>query len=177
MVAPVGNSFWKQRSSHGRKPIFATPDDLWNAACEYFEWVSENPLHEVKAFNCGEAGIQQEKLPKMRAMTLMGLCFFLDISDDTWLNYSKNEDFFGVCDDIKRVIFTQKFEGASAGLLNASIVARELGLADKQDVTTNGESINKPSLDVSKLSDEQLRNLDTIIAKASEAGAVETKSE
>ena len=37
----------------------------------------------------------------------------------------------------------------------------------KIDVTTNGESINKPSLDVSKLSDEQLRNLDTIITQAS----------
>lgn len=143
MVAPSGNKFWLQRSSNGRKPIFATPEDLWFKACEYFEWVENNPLYEMKAFNCGEMGIVQEPIAKIRAMTLMGLCFFLDISDDTWLNYSKNEDFFGVCNDIKRVIFTQKFEGASAGLLNASIISRELGLADKTDVTTNGESMNK----------------------------------
>ena len=53
------------------------------------------------------------------------------------------------------------------------------GYSDKvqTDVTTNGESINKPSLDVSKLSDEQLRNLDTIIAQASESGTVEKKSD
>ena len=42
------------------------------------------------------------------------------------------------------------------------------------DVTTNGESINKQTLDVSKLSDEQLRSLDTIISQASEAGTIET---
>lgn len=133
MAAPVGNRFWEQRSSHGRKPIFENPEQLWKAACEYFEWVTDNPLEEAKAF-AYEGEVTIEDLPKMRAMTLMGLCFFLDISDDTWLNYTKNKDFLGVCEDIKRVIFTQKFEGASAGLLNASIIARELGLADANKV-------------------------------------------
>lgn len=143
MVAPVGNKFWLQRSSHGRKPIFASPEILWDAACEYFDWAFTHPLEETKAF-AYEGEVTLEDLPKMRAMTIQGLCFFLDISDDTWANYSKNEDFIGICNDIKRVIFTQKFEGASAGLLNASIIARELGLADstKTDITTNGENIH-----------------------------------
>ena len=73
------------------------------------------------------------------------------------------------------------FQQAQNGSTPAAIfwLKVQAGWQDKQavDVTTNGESINKPSLDVSKLSDEQLRNLDTIIAKASEAGTVETKSE
>ena len=34
-----GNKFWLARSSHGRNPIFESPDELWNAACEYFEWI------------------------------------------------------------------------------------------------------------------------------------------
>lgn len=148
MAAPLGNKFWLSRSSSGRKPIFSSPEKLWESACEYFEWCSENPLYEVKAFNCGEAGIQQESLPKMRAMTIQGLCFFLDISDDTWANYSKNEDFIVICSDIKRVIFTQKFEAASAGLLNASIIARELGLANKQEVKHSGN--------IGELSDDEL---------------------
>ena len=138
MAAPLGNKFWLQRSSHGRKPVFATPDDMWKAACEYFEWVHNNPLEETKAF-AYEGEVTLEDIPKMRAMTLMGLCFFLDISDDTWSNYSKNEDFLGICNDIKRVIFTQKFEGASAGLLNSSIIVRELGLADKKESTIDAK--------------------------------------
>ena len=46
------------------------------------------------------------------------------------------------------------------------------GWSDKQeiDITTNGESINKPALDTSKLTDEQLRSLDTILSQASETG-------
>ncbi len=44
MAAPIGNRFWEQRSSHGRKPIFEDPEQLWEAACEYFEWVTDNPL-------------------------------------------------------------------------------------------------------------------------------------
>jgi len=143
MAAPSGNQFWKQRSSHGRKPIFATPDDLWDAACEYFEWVEANPLDETKLFSY-EGEIIEGTIPKMRAMTIQGLCFFLDISDETWATYSKNKDFIGICENIKKVIFTQKFEGASAGFLNASIISRELGLADKQELdhTTNGKDMS-----------------------------------
>ncbi|MDR6901408.1 hypothetical protein J2W52_003032 [Rhizobium miluonense] len=37
MAAPKGNKFWMARSSHGRNPIFATPEDLWNACNEYFQ--------------------------------------------------------------------------------------------------------------------------------------------
>lgn len=176
MAAPSGNKFWLQRSSHGRKPIFASPDDLWSAACEYFEWVEENPLIETKLFSY-EGEIVEGEIPKMRAMTIQALCFFIGISRQGWSEYKAKQDFSYIVEEIEAVIFSQKFEGASGGFLNASIISRELGLADKQDITTNGQSINKPSLDVSKLSDEQLRNLDTIIAKASEAGTVETKSE
>lgn len=176
MVAPIGNSFWKQRLSHGRKPIFATPDDLWSAACEYFEWVEENPLRETKLFSY-EGEIIEGEIPKMRAMTIQALCFFIGISRQGWSEYKAKQDFSEIVEEIEAVIFSQKFEGASGGFLNASIISRELGLADKQDITTNGQSLNKPSLDVSKLSDEQLRNLDTIIAQASESGTVEKKSD
>ena len=47
MGAPKGNQFWKARAKHGRDKIFKTPDALWKAACEYFEWVDDNPLEEA----------------------------------------------------------------------------------------------------------------------------------
>ena len=50
MAAPKGNQFWKARRSHGPKPKFANPDDLWAACVEYFEWVEDNPLWAAKAF-------------------------------------------------------------------------------------------------------------------------------
>ena len=141
MPAPTGNKFWLQRSSHGRKPTFATPDDLRNAACEYFEWVHNNPLTEYKAF-AYQGEVTVEALPRIRAMTEAGLCFFLDIGVSTLHDYKKKQDFSEVIAMIEQVIFTQKFEGAAADLLNANIISRELGLADKQEVNA-GVTINK----------------------------------
>jgi hypothetical protein len=129
MPAPKGNRFWEARSSHGRKPIFASPDELWEACQEYFKWVEDNPLYETKAF-CNQGVVTYAQIPKMRAMTLDGLCIFLDIDAETWRNYAKREDFFGITTRVEKVIRDQKFAGASAELLNANIIARDLGLAD-----------------------------------------------
>lgn len=134
MPAPVGNRFWEARSSHGRKPIFATSEDLWNACLEYFEWVEANPLWEAKPF-AYQGDVTIANFPKMRAMTLDGLCLFLDIDDQTWRNYVAKEDFFGVTRAVEKTIRTQKFTGAAADLLNANIIARDLGLADKSEHT------------------------------------------
>ena len=137
MAAPVGNRFWEQRSSHGRKPIFETPKQLWDAACEYFEWVEDNPLSEMKAFSY-QGEIIKTDIPKMRAMTIQAMCLFLDISEDTWANYCSREDFLGITKQIKNVIYSQKFEGAAADMLNANIISRELGLSDKTQIEQSG---------------------------------------
>ena len=72
------------------------------------------------------------------------------------------------------------FQQAQNGSTPAAIfwLKVQAGWQDKQavDLTTSGESINKQTLDVSKLSDEQLRSLDTIIAQASESRTCEKKS-
>lgn len=172
-----GNRFWELRSSHGRKPIFQTPEDLWNAACEYFEWNVNNPLYEEKAF-AYQGVVTIEEVAKMRAMTIAGLLLFLDISDQAWLNYCGRADYVGVTNDIKKVIYKQKFEGASADLLNANIIARDLGLADKKDLSSSdGTMTPKQTVNVGKLTDEQLRAFDALISQASEAGAIETQSD
>lgn len=137
MAAPKGNSFWKARSSHGRNPIFATPDDLWAAATEYFEWVEANPLYEDKITSFQGVN-KHEPVAKMRAMTISGLCIFLDIARSTWDEYRASEGFSGITTRVDDVIRTQKFEGASADLLNPSIIARDLGLADKSELTGAG---------------------------------------
>lgn len=135
MAAPTGNQFWKARSTHGRAPLFATPDILWEACAEYFEWVDANPLWEAKPF-AFQGTVTVENMAKMRAMTISGLCIFLDIDKTTWFEYAKNKDFSHITTRVEEIIRTQKFEGASADLLNPNIIARDLGLADKQEGTT-----------------------------------------
>jgi len=133
MAAPVGNSFWEARSSHGRKPKFETPDILWDACCEYFAWIEKNPLYEAEAF-AYQGVVKVESLPKMRAMTVASLCIFLDISMSSWQNYREREDYVAVTTRVDDIIKTQKFQGAAAGLLNPNIIARDLGLSDKAEL-------------------------------------------
>jgi hypothetical protein len=133
MSAPVGNRFWEARSTHGRAPIFASPEEMWAACLEYFDWVEANPLYEAKAF-AYQGDVTLQSLPKMRAMTIAGLCIFLDISVRTWGDYREREDFIPVTTRVEEIIRTQKFQGAAADLLNPNIIARDLGLTDKSEV-------------------------------------------
>jgi hypothetical protein len=137
MAAPKGNRFWEARSSHGRKPIFASADDLWAAACEYFEWAEDNPLYEDKVTSF-QGTNTHEPVAKMRAMTQSGLYLFLDIDRMTWDNYRGREDFFAVVMRVEDTIRSQKFAGAAADLLNANIIARDLGLSEKSEVEHSG---------------------------------------
>ncbi|MEH3454081.1 DNA-packaging protein [Phytobacter diazotrophicus] len=133
MAAPKGNRFWEARSSHGRNPKFESPEALWAACCEYFAWVEENPLYESKAF-AFQGVITQEAIPKMRAMTISGLIIFLDITRQTWAMYKAREDFITVTTRAEEIIYDQKFSGAAADLLNANIIARDLGLKEQSQV-------------------------------------------
>ncbi|MEP3279371.1 MAG: terminase small subunit [Stappiaceae bacterium] len=127
MAAPVGNEYWKARSKHGRTPKFKDPVQLLNVCEEYFQWVDDNPLQEEKIFNF--AGIiAWTKVSKMRAMTIAGLCTFLDIDRSTWFAWRSREGFSNVITRVEEIIRNQKFTGAAAGLLNANIIARDLGL-------------------------------------------------
>ena len=65
------------------------PEPLWTACKEYFEWNEANPLHEAKAF-AYEGAVTITALPKVRAMTIAGLCMFLDIAVSTWDEWRKN---------------------------------------------------------------------------------------
>lgn len=146
MAPPKGNRFWEKRSSHGRKPLFNSPEELWNAAVEYFEWVEDNPLEEEKVFHA-QGIITKTTVTKMRAMTVQGLCLYLDIDEQTLANYEKKEDFFGIVKQIKSVIYEQKFTGAAADLLNPNIISRDLGLSDSQAVKHSG-SVGNVNYDV-----------------------------
>jgi len=150
MAAPKGNQFWKLRTKHGRDKLFSSPEVLWQAACEYFEWCDENPLmaseqaktapKAVKDSETGETVFPPNlvELPKMRAYTWEGLELYLDI--DRLRNYKTNEeykDFLPVITRIEKIIYNQKFSGAAAGFLNPNIIARDLGLREKTDSTIN----------------------------------------
>lgn len=149
MPAPLGNRFWELRSKHGRGKLFETPELMWQAACEYFEWCENNPLMEVEQAKGSPKSEKDDdgniswspnliELPKMRPFTLQGLCFYLNCNTAYFRSFkaqerAQKEDFSTIIAEIEETIYNQKFSGAAAGFLNANIIARDLGLADKTE--------------------------------------------
>tara|TARA_R110002020_G_scaffold440651_1_gene651310 strand:+ start:1059 stop:1541 length:483 start_codon:yes stop_codon:yes gene_type:complete len=150
MPAPKGNQFWKVRSTSGRKPTFQDAETLYNCCLEYFQYVDDDPLVSYKAVLGKDGPEQLEQLHK-RPYTLNGLCIFLGISDDTWRTYRGREEFLGVTKEIDQIIYDQKFTGATAGLFNANIIARDLGLKEH---TQNDTSTR---VQFGDMSDDELR--------------------
>ena len=158
-----GNQFWKLRSKHGRDKLFASPDLLWDAACEYFQWCADNPwmkMEQTRATKAslvvkstkGEIGEISTKeptdltsLPTARPLTLTGLCLYLDCAENYFRVFKTNcsDDFLTVVTRIEHVIETQQFEGAAVGAYNANIIARKLGLSEKSDVNIKTPTITE----------------------------------
>jgi len=126
----LGNKAWKSRNSHGRKLIFKNSDELWDACVEYFEWVEANPLKAT--FYKGR--VFDKPVEIIRPMTEKGLCVFLGINRNTLSEYKLRQGFIGVTTRVCDVIYINKFEGAATGLFESNIIARDLGLAEKQEI-------------------------------------------
>lgn len=134
-----GNQFWRMRKKHGRKRLFETPEAMWEAACEYFQWCVDNPLYEKNIVKYRES-YEIVDLPKMRPFTIQGLCHFIGCNGAYFNQFEKNlnvekieidRDFSNIVIRIRETIYRQKYEGAASGLLNPSIIARDLSLSEK----------------------------------------------
>jgi hypothetical protein len=168
----TGNRWWEARSSHGRNPKFETADQLLDACLQYFEWNEDNPLYKDQLVTF-QGSATHEPVAQMRAMTLHGLCMFIGVARSTWDEWrTSRPDFSDVLAQVEDAIFRQKFEGAAADLLNAGIIARELGLADKKDVvSSDGTMTPQPMVSALDLINERLN---AIAERSGAAGKSET---
>lgn len=147
MAAPAGNQFWKLRESHGRELEYKTEEELRTEVMGYFEWCENNPWYKNEAIKSGEKTGDIVKVPTARPFTISGLCIYLGISLKTWKAYCKREDFIHITTYAEEVIYTQKFEGAAVGAFNANIIARDLGLSEKAELTgKNGSPLTGPAV-------------------------------
>jgi len=135
----------------GHPRSFKSPADLWAKAEEYFNWSLNNPIMKSE-FNAKIGKIIN--IPIAKPFTILGFIIYANISEQTWINYNSNnevyKEYFEVATRIKQIIRTQKFDGASAGIYNANIIARDLGLKDSVDYTTAGKEINFTATETQK---------------------------
>lgn len=145
---------------NGSDPIYDSPDKLWRDCVEYFTWAQDNPLIEAKAF-AYEGVITMAEIPKARVMTVEGLCAHLGFTSRSWRSWRDDRKDLGpVIERVEEIIYTQKFELAAADLLNPALIARDLGLANKTELTgADGGPIKTQTLDVSNLSSGALKEI------------------
>lgn len=139
-----GMAFWENRSKIGRPKLFSDPETLWEQAVLYFKTTDERKW--VKKDWVGKDAIEVERESET-PYTISGLCLFFNCSRHWWNEFYKSrkaandEPFLEVLARIENIMFTQKFEGAAVGAFNHSIISRDLGLVDKSDLTSNGETV------------------------------------
>lgn len=166
MGAPKGNQFWKLRSEHGREKLFKSPELLWQAATQYFNWCDGHPWYTVEGIKSGDMAGKLMKIPTAIPYTITGFLLYAHANEAYWRQFKQagHEDFSTVIEEIESIIYTQKYTGAAVGAFNANIIARDLGLKETIDHTTKGEKIN--GFDLSKYTDEEL----SIIAELQRKG-------
>ena len=131
MITLNASRFWTAKSPFDKELLFASATLLWEAACEYFDWCYDHPLVEKR--NTGKDGKEVEN-ELLRAFTIEGLCGYLDCSRQYYDSFKADcddKDILEVFARIEDAIYRQKFEAAAAGLLNATIVSKDLRSADK----------------------------------------------
>jgi hypothetical protein len=145
----IGNKFWELRSKHGRDKLFATPELMWEAACEYFEWIEANPLIEID-YKGKDAN--RVEMPHIRPFTIHGLCLYLGVNVQYFTDFEQaikgkddpiSKEFSLVVTRIRETIYDQKFSGAACGFYNASIISQDLGLINKSELNATIQKIGK----------------------------------
>lgn len=160
--------WWNRRAKQGRDITFTDPLLLWEAACEYFQWCNDVPWVRYEARST-RFGIEKVQIPTSRPMTLTGLCLYLDCSTEFFQSFKSNlismvadpllkNNFSRVITVIEQTIYTQKFEGAAVGAFNATIISRDLGLADNLNLNMGVRKSIAELFPVAAPDDEKIDN-------------------
>ncbi len=155
VVASQGNQWWKLRTKHGVDALFTEAMTLLKAAEEYFKMVDAHPIEELEEFQLHDKKLKRLKTVRStikrhkKPYTLEGFCLFLNVGTTYWSSFKKSQtaqsgDFPKVISLIEAAMRAQKLEGAAAGIFNANIIARDLGLRENVDSTSGGEKLATP---------------------------------
>jgi hypothetical protein len=126
-----------------------TPEELWELFIEFVKWIEKNPIIEKVVHSKTGAIID---LDKQRPLTwsrfdtwVMDKGIIQDLEDYRQNTDGRYEEFKGITSRIRKVMYANKFEGASVNIFNANIIARDLGLKDHtvNDINDKRKSISE----------------------------------
>lgn len=123
----------------GLHKAIKTEKELWDLFEEYEQDLKGSPKHKYE-FNAKLGDLVA--IPLERPLTWSRFDDFVyakgiiqDLEDYRQNTGGRYSDFKGVITRINRRMYADKFEGATCGIFNANIIARDLGLTDKKEDT------------------------------------------
>lgn len=136
--------YWEQMKKIGTKALRAaaggrprkieSPAKLWNLACDYFIEVDNTPAEKEDFIKSGEHAGNKVKVRLKRPYTWSGFDRFLFSRGIVAKleQYKMNArgaygEYVGVIDKIGQIMYEQKFDGATVGLFNQSVISYDLG--------------------------------------------------
>lgn len=128
------------------RPLHYTPKQLAEKFEEYVKWSEENVIEIGERQKGIASGGYVDKTTtnyKQRLISVHGFLVFIGKSKRWWTELSdgkQGDKFSTLKDSITSYCEDYQKEMAAAGIFNANIISRLLGLADKKEQT--GESIN-----------------------------------
>ena len=131
-------NYWQWRKNTGKPKSIKNPKQLWDAACDYFEWCDENPMTKQDFIRGGDMAGSKVDLAIPRPYTWQGLESHLaDMGlvsklDDYRANVGKAyEKYKDSLTRIEREIYDRKYVGAATNTYNAGFISKDLGITEK----------------------------------------------
>jgi hypothetical protein len=140
------NILWMLRSSSGRDYKVNDIKEFERLVLDYFTKTAEQNIVVNQVFDVNG---KKHDLTKPMPFTKEGLSLHCGYS--SWKNLqeivNQGDDFRKVLTCAETLIYKQKFDHAAVGVFNHSIIARDLGLIDKQEIE---EKVTKIKIGFSK---------------------------
>lgn len=151
-----GREMWRQALPKlGRPYDFPTGPDLLAAWVDYFKYNDTNPVYKVDAIRSGDRVGELVYVPIKRPYSETGFCAFhgkgINFIRQLELNIIGKDDDNSkelslVLTWARNLCYADKIDGATAGVYNPIIVARDLGLKEKTENTGKDDAPLFPAL-------------------------------
>lgn len=138
----------------GRPKAFNSPEELQALLDEYFDYCDNN----VETITDNKGNIKTIHKP----YTMTGICVYLDISGETWSDYSKKPEFSETIKKARKKVENYCEENTMAGRLNPIFsifsLKNNFGWVDKIEVNTTTSSDQLTNDDIQSKINELKKN-------------------
>lgn len=160
------NEHWKVVNM-GATVVSTTPQQLWEAAIDYFQWVDNHPITYNRVLTSGKDAGKKISIEAKRPYNIKAFCLHCCISekwiDDIKNTQAKDSDWYMVIEKVLMIIYTDNLEGALVDLYNSLMTSKVLKMDQPNQLSDEPVKVtivDSRSNELSNSENEILQKLD-----------------